>query len=230
MNKLLKITTIISFALLLFVSTLSTSQTSFAQEANEATTSASEKKIDYKALLVNGVKNVLGSSSEKKEAVIGEVTRVTDETITLNSRYGTRIISTEEVTSITKNDKDIKITDIAVENWITVLGKIIDDNFTPVFLYVYSESILPKTQFVSIGTIIEITKNTITITPRSGAQDETISILTSTDFEDINGVEISLNNLEEDITILVSGYDNESKIEAKTIRSLAPIAEDSESN
>jgi len=229
MNNIFKITTIFFLSIILFGSSLSMGSLSFAQEASDS--AKNEKKLDIKKLLsVTGVKNVLGLSSEKKEALIGEVTRVTDETVTINSRQGTRIIPLENTQSITKDDKEIKITDIAVENWVTVLGKIVDDNFTPIFLNVYSKSILPKNQYVSIGTITDITKNTITITPRSGSDDETINILNTTDFEDINGSQISLNDFEEDITILVSGTEEESKIEALTIRSLVPILDDSESS
>lgn len=198
---------------------------SYAQEKPEATESA--EKLDWKKYLsVNGVKNVLGLSSDKKEAVIGEVTRVTDETITLSSRHGTKIVPVTKEVSITKGGKDIELTDLAVENWVTVLGKIIEDNFSPVFIYVYSQSLQPKSQYVAIGTITEITRNTITITPRSGDTDKTINILNTTEFEDLNGLEISLSDLEKDITVLVSAHETETKIDALTVRSLAPLADE----
>ncbi len=212
------------FLLLFFGASCITVTTSYAQ-TSEATESASaEKKLDIKQLLtINGVKNVLGLSSEKKEAVLGEVARVTDETITLNTRKGTRIIPIDNAISITKDNKKIELTEVAVENWVTVLGKIVDDTFSPVFFYVYTESLLPKTQYVAVGTITEISKTSITIIPRSGTDEKVITVSKNTAFEDLNGVEITLNDLEEDITVLISGHENESKVDALTIRSLAPV-------
>lgn len=234
MNKNFKIKTILtSFIIICFIA-LSFANTSHAQEETEESSKSASlesiKQIIKDNLSSGAVQGAIDNLLNKKTATIGEVTRVTDETITISDRSGIRIIPVQDTHSISKANKEIEVSDIAVENWVTVLGKIKDDNFSPVFIYVYTKSLQPKTQFVDIGTITEITKNTITITPRSGESEKTVSILNSTDFEDLNGVEISLNDLEKDLTVLISGHEENDKISASTIRSLAPIAESPEGN
>jgi hypothetical protein len=235
MNNTFKFKSILTSFLIICVLTLTLAHTSYAQEADkESSNSASMdsiKKIIKDNLSSGVVQGAIDNLLNKKIATIGEVTRVTDETITINDRSGVRIIPIQDTHSISKADKEIEVSDIAVENWVTVLGKLKDDNFSPVFIYVHTKSLLPKRQVVYIGTITDITKNTIKINPRSGEKETTINILKSTDFEDLNGVEVSLSDLEEDITILVSGHnDDDDEISALTIKSLAPIADSPESN
>lgn len=199
-----------------------------AAQSEESTQSASLENIKkiIKENLSNGaVRGAIDNLLNRKTAIMGEVSRVTDETMTITSALGTRIIPIDKTLLITKEGKEIQSSEIAIENWVTVLGKIKDDNFSPVFLYVYTESLLPKNQYVDIGTITDITRTTLTIIPRSGQDEKIVTILNSTNFEDLNGVEISINDLSEDITVLVSGHETDSKIEALTIRSLAPLAE-----
>lgn len=207
-------------------------ETETQQEEETSTQSASLesiKKIIKDNLSSGAVRGAIDNLLNRKVAMYGEVNRVTDETITITSRLGTRIVPINEVLTVSRDEKPIQTSEIAVENWVTILGRIKDDNFSPVFLYLYSESLLPKPQYVDIGTITEITRNTITISPRSGEEEKTIKILTSTDFEDIDGVEITLNDLSKDITVLVSGNTTESDdIDALTVRSLATMAESDE--
>lgn len=221
-----KITTIIIFLCFLMLANISVS---YAQEESDPTQSASLegiKKIIEENLNSGVVRGTIDNLLNRKTAILGEVSRVTEETITITNRQGTRIIPINDTLSITKDSKTITASEIAVENWVTVLGKIAEDNFSPTFLWVYSQSPMPQNQYVSIGTITDITGTTITIVPRSDENSATINVLNSTEYEDVDGVEISLSDLSEDITILVSGYENESKIEAKTIRSLAPISDE----
>ena len=227
MNKL----HILTLACLLFVSTLALSNVRsavYAQE-KESTQSASLeniKKIIKENISKGTVRGAIDNLLNRRTAIIGEVTRVTDETITITNATGTRIIPTDQTLLITREEKEIQKSEIAVENWATVLGKLTDDTFSPVFLYIHTKSILPKTQYVTIGTITEITKNTITLIPRSQPEEKTITIVTTTDFETLDGSPAALKDLSEDITVLVSGYETDSKIEAATIRSLAPVVED----
>ncbi|GIK83487.1 MAG: hypothetical protein BroJett025_01090 [Patescibacteria group bacterium] len=204
----------------------------FAQETeDESTQSASFeniKKIIKENIENSKVKGAIDNLLNRKVALFGQIIRVTGETITITNRLGSRIIPLDETLTITRDGKLIKSEDIAVENWVTILGRIKDDDFSPVFLYVYTKSLLPKPQYVRIGTITAVTKNSITIKPRSDEAETTISIVKTTEFEDLTGTEISFSDLSEDLTVLVSGYNIESKIEASTIRSLAPLAESDE--
>lgn len=198
---------------------------------DEATQSASLeniKKIIKDNIENSKVKGAIDNLLNRKIAILGQVSRVTDETITISNRLGTRIIPLAENLSILRDEKEIKITDIAVENWVTILGKIKDDDFSPSFIYVSTTSLQPKTQYIKIGTITAVSKTSITIKPRSNEAEKEISVTKTTSFEDLNGVAIELADLSEDVTVLVSGHETETKVEATTIRSLAPVAESDE--
>lgn len=212
-------------------------QQTYAQEEsntkNEATQSASLaniKQIIKENIAKSKVKGAIDNLLNRKVAVIGQVSRITDETVTITNRLGTRIVPLGDAVSILKDGKPIKSSEIAVENWVSILGRIRDDDFSPVFVYVYTKSLLPKSQFVRIGTITTLTKTSITIKPRSGEEEKIITLSKATEFEDLSGVEITLADLSEDLTILVSGVEAESKVEATTIRSLAPITDTESDN
>lgn len=223
-----------SIIILPFGGTISFAQeTKTQQEQAETSTKSASleniKKIIKDNLTSGAVRGAIDNLLNRKVAMYGEVNRVTDETITITNRLGTRIVPMNDVLVVTRDEKPIQTSEIAVENWVTILGRIKDDNFSPVFMYFYTESLLPKPQYVDIGTITELTRNTITISPRSGEGEKTIKILTSTDFEDMDGIEITLSDLSEDITVLVSGNTTESdEVEALTVRSLAPVPESDE--
>jgi len=196
-----------------------------AQEA-QATESGSFdniKQIIKENIENSKVKGAIDNLLNRKIAIIGEITRVTDETITISNRLGNRIIPIPKDVFITKAAKEIAVSDIAVENWIVILGKIKDDDFTPVFMDISTETLQPKTQFVEIGTITTFGKNSLTIIPRSSTEEKQIDLVKNTTYEDLDGEPISLNNLTEDITVLVSGYESDSGIEASTIRSIVEV-------
>ena len=150
----------------------------------------------------------------------------TDETITISSRLGNRISPIDQTISITRDGKEIKITDVAVENWVTILGRTQNDTFTPVFMFVHAKSIQPKNQYVGIGTVTGITKNSLTLQPRSQAEEKTITITTKTVIEQPDGEELELSDISEDIAVLITGYETETTTEAVTIRLLAQPDQD----
>jgi hypothetical protein len=196
------------------------------EEASGSSSIESIKKIIKENLNSGLVQGAIENLINRKVAMIGEVSRVTDETITLTNRLGTRIIPVSDVLSITKDGKDLSVTDIAVENWILVLGKIKDDNFTPIFIEVSAKSFRPKNQFVTIGTVTDITATTITIDPRSSDSEKEIKLVKGTTFEGVDGEEINKSLLSEDITVLISGYIEDESMEAATVHSLAVIETD----
>ncbi len=195
---------------------------------DDATQSASFeniKKIIKENIANSKVRGAIDNLLNRKVALLGEVSRVTDETITISNRLGTKIIPLAENLSISRDGKEVKVADIAVENWVTILGRIKNDDFSPSFIMVSTESLQPKTQYIKIGTITKVSKTSITIKPRSDETEKEIFVTKTTSFEDLNGVEMKLTDLSQDITVLVSGHDTQAKVEATTIRSLAPLNE-----
>ena len=203
-----------------------TNTESETQEASDSSSIENIKKIITDNLNSGMVRGTIDNLMNRKVALIGEVSRVTDETITVTNRLGTRIIEVTNVLSLTKNNTDIEITDIAVENWILVLGKISNDTFSPVFIEVNEKTLRPKEQFVSIGTVTQISANTLTIDPRNSDTEEEISLVKTTTFENSNGDAINKALITEDITVLVTGYLDDGDMQAATIHSLAVIQTD----
>lgn len=198
------------------------------EETSEATNSASFeniKQIIKENLENNKVKGAIDNLLNRKQAYIGEVTRVTDETITISNRLGSQIVPITEAFSITKDGDPIEISDIAVENWVLVLGRIVDDTFSPLFIEVSTKTLRPKNQFVTIGTITEIGKSSITIQPRSGASTLSVDLKSTTEYQNFDGSELDLSDFTEDITVLITGFETDDEPEAATVHSVADINE-----
>jgi hypothetical protein len=227
-NLKLILAMLVMLGLGIFLSSATVRAQETQEEATQSASFENIKKIIKENIENSKVKGAIDNLLNRKIAMLGQVSRVTDETITITNRLGTRIIPIEKGLEITRDGKPIKLSDIAVENWVTILGRIKEDSFSPVFMYVSITSPLPKTQYVTIGTITATTRNSITINPRTGGEEKIVNIVKDTDFEDLDGTEIELTNLSEDLTVLVSGYEVNSKIEAATIRSLAPVSESGE--
>ena len=168
------------------------------------------------------VKGVIDKLTAEKRAMIGEVQRVTDETLTIQSSSGTAILPLENV-ALLKNDRPLAIDDVAVGNWVTVIGSREKNSVQPDFIFVSSKSLQPKPQVVLIGTITQVSRSTLTVQPRAKETAKTIRVTSATDIQTPDGEAAALSDLANDLTILVAGFATEENVEASTIRSLAPL-------
>jgi hypothetical protein len=186
-----------------------------------ATENVKKRVLENAAAKIRGV---IDSIISDKRAIVGEIIRVTGEAITIKNNSGQTIIPITESTQILRGDQTIEIDDIVVGNWATVLGTpnevtAIDPNY----IVISNTSLRPRSQFVTLGTISSISRTAIIVTTRSNGTEQEIKITTNTTFEDAAGQEILLSNLEEDVAVLVTGFQAETETglpEARTIRSL----------
>jgi hypothetical protein len=183
------------------------------------------RSIIQRGLQNDRIKGVIDNLMGKKTAMIGEVSRLTDETITIQGRMGARILALGDSVSIIKNRQEIEVSDIAVENWLTVLGEIRNDEFNPRFIFVSEENLRPKSQFVSVGNITKINNNQLTIELRSTGESRNINLNSSTKYRDLDNDEIRLTNLEEAMSVLVTGHETDNGITGLTIKALVGISE-----
>jgi len=179
------------------------------------------KKIIKENIENNKVKGAINNLLNRKIAMIGQITRITDDAITIKNISGTKILALDSNPKITKDNKVIDVERIEVENWTMVLGKLKDDNFSPHFIFIFSKTLRPKTQVVLIGTITSISKSEIKITPRSGNEETILKLSTNTNYQDYDGEKASLNNFSEDINVLITGFENNNGFTAATLKSLA---------
>lgn len=226
MNKKIKKTLLFTLSLLLLF--LVTPVT--AQEATDSSSSIldDDKKIEnMKRYLQNAadnpnVKKILGELSQQKRGFIGQVERVTKENLTLTNSKGTEIISFSDQVTLLKANKEISIDDVAVDDWLVVMGLIIDDTFTPKRILVSSTTLRPQNHIVILGTIIDQTNSELTLLSR---QNEEISfdLNKKTQYQDHDGVVSKGSEFIEDLQVLVVGYENDEGKVASVIRTLVPL-------
>jgi hypothetical protein len=192
------------------------------------TSTASESIKEIRKIIVDNIENkkvqgAIDNRLNRKISTIGQITRITDDAITIKNISGTKILSLDNNPKITKLGKEINVDTIEVENWAMVLGKLEDDNFTPHFIFIFSKTLRPKNQSVMIGTITSISKSELNIIPRSGDKEITLKISTNTNYQDFDGEEAKVGDFSTDINVLTSGFEDDNGITISTLRSLAPL-------
>jgi len=226
-NKFLKYLLALSLALMLVIGTHSPFV--YAQEATESSKTTLKLKERIERIVEEKreqVKGIISNLTSTKQGFVGETLRVTEESITVKTNKATRIIPLDETVTILKKNKEVAVEDIAVENWVVVMGIIEDDAFKPVRILVSEDSLRPRPHAIVLGSINSIEKTLITVTPRS---EETLfnALLNSkTIYEDINGEEITRVDIEEETQALIIAYDDKGSKIAKRIRILTVVEEE----
>jgi len=173
------------------------------------------------------IKGVLSAIDQQQRGTIGNVTRVSEESVTIKTRKTTEIIALNEDVQIEKDGDEIAVDEIAVDDWLVVLGLIEDDTFSPKRVLVSSDSLRPATPVVALGSIDSIERSEISILPRSDENTFSIATSTTTQYQDLNGDEIDRTDLNEEMQALVVGSEDEDgEKTAHIIRVLAVINDD----
>jgi len=179
-----------------------------------------EKIVEEKRDQIEGI---LDELSGRKRGFIGEIQRVSSETITLKTNKGTQILSVTSDLTLTKAGNKISLDAVAVGDWAIAIGTMADDEFQPERLVISSTSLWPSKQIVTLGSIENLTKAEITITPRSGTEKKTFTLTKNTSYQDFNGDALKVTQLNDDQSVLVVGVTNDKGDEARTIRLLSPV-------
>jgi hypothetical protein len=169
------------------------------------------------------IKGIISNLDATKQGFIGEVQRISEETITIKTNKTTRIIPINETVELIKDGEKIELSDIAVENWLVVMGVLEEDTFNPIRILVSAETLRPLPSYITIGGITKIDTNEITVNPR--ASEETVALTTdrNTVYEDINGEEIDESDIEEDTQALIVALDDDGEKIAQRIRILTVL-------
>jgi hypothetical protein len=197
--------------------------TSSAAQLDEDTQGAIEelkKRIEKNS---DKVKGVINSLLYKHKGMVGEVQRVTEETVTIRTQEGTTILPINDDVEISRQDKNIAVDDVAIGNWVTVMGLEKDTNFSPRFIEISVDSLRPKPQVVRLSVITEISNTLLTLMPRSSNETIKATLTKSTKFEDADGEAASLKDFEADMHVLLVGWETDSGVEVVRIRSLASL-------
>lgn len=202
------------------------SSLSYAQEATSSPQTTQnlkeriERIVEEKKDQIKGIINNLDSA---KQGFIGQVTRISEETVTVKTNKATKILPIGSEVELLKGTATTKLADIAVDNWLVVMGVVEDDNFKPIRILVSSEDIRPKSYTVALGTVTDIGRNNLTFTPRDNPEELTVITNNQTTYEDLKGEEITRADIETDTQALLIAFDDEGEKIARRIRLLTTI-------
>lgn len=173
----------------------------------------------------------VSDTARRKHGFIGEVVRVSEETITVSNQTTTTIIPLKDV-QLLKGSKKIELTEVAVGNWATVLGftEGTDQTFTPRVIVISATSLQPSPKLVRLGTITDIDTKKLEIKLRSSGDTEVFALTSKTSYQDNEGTKLVRADFEADTAILITGYeeqndDGETEKFATIVRSLAPLTQ-----
>jgi len=167
----------------------------------------------------------------QKRGFVGEVDRISENAITVNSLDTTEIVAIGEGTTLLKDGDSLPIDEVAVGNWLVVMGIINDEDvFTPRRVIVSEETLRPRPKAVNVGTLttFDILDETLSIEPRASQEEVTYTLSDTADYIDINNEVIEDTDLISDaFQALVVGYidddDDETRI-ATTVQILSTNA------
>ncbi|MBD3250271.1 MAG: hypothetical protein GF381_01730 [Candidatus Pacebacteria bacterium] len=205
-----------------------------AQEEPDASTPSAtqalkdriEKVVEEKK---ESVEKRIKENIQQKRGFIGRVGRVSEEAVTIESKQGSQIVPISDQVTIVKSGKEIEVADIAVENWATVLGLQLENDFEPLRIIIQEKSLRTDPQVVVLGTLVSNTSNKLTLRSRLDGQEYQFDLNRSTEYQDNQGEEVSLSDLFEEMQLLIVGLtetDQDDQTEtnrAIVVRSLAPI-------
>ena len=180
--------------------------TEIESEASPSTTQALKDRIEKKAEedLID-TQQTNNQTDQKKKAIVGQIERVSEESLTLLNSKGTQIIPVDEATQVTKAGKTIELADIAIEESAIVLGFVQEESFQPMKIIITEEKLLPNPQKIIIGSLVKISSSQLIICSRGTQEEIAFNLTASTRFEDGAGGEISRSALFEEVQLLVAG-------------------------
>lgn len=200
------------------------------EDTDAATSSATTEKLRERIEKIvdekrDQIRGVIDEFAEQRRGTIGQVTRLSEESITITTKKTTEIIPVDDTVTLLKDGSEIEIDEVAVDDWLVVMGVIIDDAFQPVRILVSSDSLRPDTPIVELGTITTIERGEFTISPRDQSDEFTIEITSSTEYQDIEGTEIELTDITEEMQALIVGFENEDNERTATLIRILTVAD-----
>lgn len=224
----------------IFAQTDATQSTEQAEtDASESTDSA-ELDEQVRESMLERVRNVTSREQvqgalydllSQKGGYMGEITRISEEAITLSTSTGSVIVPLQEGVSILEDDAIIAVDSIEVGSWATVLGNRVDEQIEPEFVVVSEETLQPPTQRIVVGSIFEISRTALTITARDGGSETTFTIDSDSVFEDQDGEAATWQDFDADYAVLVVAIEDpetEDEFIVSTVRSMVNLSDLSE--
>lgn len=181
------------------------------EEATPAGATTETTSQDATIKLRERLQKILGDQDETaagqtRAGYIGEVTRISDEAITLKTLAGSEIIPLED-TILLKRALRIPVSEVVVGNWIIVIGQREKNRaIKPELLLVQTTDLKPREHMVTIGDVSATTATSVTVVPRGKTEPITLSVNKNSLLTDSAGETILPRNVPQDISVIVVGF------------------------
>lgn len=167
------------------------------------------KKRIEKITETGQVNGVMSTKLSEKTGFVGEVSRLSQESLTIRQGSDTTIIPFTDTLALFSKDKKISPDDIEVGNWAIVLGSKTNDKMNPEYVLVSKTSLQPKAKFVGIGTITNISKGKITVLPRGATTEQALTITKTSKFQNDDNTDLKATDFQKDLSVVVTGFRND---------------------
>jgi hypothetical protein len=156
------------------------------------------------------------------KAYLGTVTDINEQTLQIKTDSGEikQVFVTSEATIIKtgKTSKEVKLTDIAIGDYIVAMGFKNGNNVLQSQRILITSPLGPITRKIILGSITKLTKNNLVLVSQN--EENTITFTADTiiyQIKNANLVKIKTTDLETDNRIIVVGENKEKSFEARTI-------------
>lgn len=156
---------------------------------------------------------------------IGTITKINPATFLLVDTVGReRTVEIGPATTLLSGDKAVALADITLNSSAVVMGLPVDDIVIEARRVLISTQAINETREVFLGSIDKLSRTSLTFTTRSTQEIITVPLTRTTVLEDSLGNEITINDLDENQSIIVvtdAGTNNQRT--TNRVRLLVPI-------
>jgi CRISPR/Cas system CMR-associated protein Cmr3 (group 5 of RAMP superfamily) len=143
--------------------------TSLVFATNNSSESANQTEQKDENSTIDNIKKVIqekktelgtvGANVRTQRPYLAKVTRVSEETLTVNNYTGNKIVPLNDEVLIQKKGKDIKVEEIVIDNgWVFTVKLLTIIEIQKVI--VYDKDFTPKKKIITIGSIADMAKMT----------------------------------------------------------------------
>lgn len=170
---------------------------------------------------------VLGQNTNSPSAFFGQISRLTEQSVTLTTTNGLRLVPLDKNVVIELDGSEITLSEldqVEVDDWAKVYGLGTADAFQPRFVEFSDTSPLIHAYQATIGTLTEVTATNLTIESRLDQSEQSFEIASEVTVTDLLGETVDATQLESLQQALVVYQDREDSNVVTAIRLLTATA------
>jgi len=191
-----------------------------AQEEEASDTPASDEAVQQnikdrlKKVVDEKKDQIKGVANDNKRGFVAQVKRVSEETLTVESRQGTQIIPLDSNVVVVQDGKAFKIADIEVDSQVVVIGYQTNNDFEARRILVQKKPLQTQKKLVVTGKIKTIAKTSFVLSA-SNNEEKTFAFTTKTPFEDSQSEVLKSSDLDVGQELLIITAEDGAIIRAK---------------